>query len=127
MLALVEGLAETIALAEGIGVDPRAFLEMIDGGPMFAPYAKLKGEAMIERSFEPSFPLALAAKDAGLISRRRAPDAPAAEADPRPDAEGGRRGPRRGGHGGDICRALVIVDFQNDFTPGGALAVPRRR
>ena len=25
------------------------------------------------------------------------------------------------------ARALVIVDFQNDFTPGGALAVPRRR
>ena len=34
---------------------------------MFAPYAKIKGEAMIERSFEPSFPLALAAKDAGLM------------------------------------------------------------
>jgi nicotinamidase/pyrazinamidase len=24
-----------------------------------------------------------------------------------------------------MARALVIVDFQNDFTPGGALAVPR--
>ena len=23
-----------------------------------------------------------------------------------------------------MARALVIVDFQNDFTPGGALAVP---
>ena len=41
---------------------------------MFAPYAKIKGEAMIERSFEPSFPLALAAKDAGLIAEARAPD-----------------------------------------------------
>jgi len=68
VLSLVEGLAETIALAEQLGVDPRDFLAMIDGGPMFAPYAKLKGEAMIERSFEPSFPLALAAKDAGLIA-----------------------------------------------------------
>ena len=26
-----------------------------------------------------------------------------------------------------VARALVIVDFQNDFTPGGALGVPRRR
>jgi len=67
VLALVEGLAETIALAEALGVDPRAFLDMIDGGPMFAPYARLKGEAMIDRAFEPSFPLALAAKDAGLM------------------------------------------------------------
>src|SRR3712207_9215207 len=24
-----------------------------------------------------------------------------------------------------MARALVIVDFQNDFTPGGALAVPQ--
>jgi 3-hydroxyisobutyrate dehydrogenase len=75
VLSLVEGLAETIALAEQLGVDPRDFLAMIDGGPMFAPYAKLKGEAMIERSFEPSFPLALAAKDAGLIVEA-APDLP---------------------------------------------------
>ena len=67
VLALVEGLAETIALSEGLGVDPRKFLDMIDGGPMYAPYARLKGTAMIERSFEPSFPLALAAKDAGLM------------------------------------------------------------
>jgi 3-hydroxyisobutyrate dehydrogenase len=75
VLALVEGLAETIALAEELGIDPRKFLEMIDGGPMFAPYAKLKGEAMIKREFPPSFPLALAAKDAGLITEA-APDLP---------------------------------------------------
>src|ERR1039458_2196927 len=25
---------------------------------------------------------------------------------------------------GDMARALIIVDFQNDFTPGGALPVP---
>jgi 3-hydroxyisobutyrate dehydrogenase len=75
VLALVEGLAETIALAERLDVDPRAFLAMIDGGPMFAPYAKSKGEAMIERDFPPSFPLALAAKDAGLIAEA-APDLP---------------------------------------------------
>jgi 3-hydroxyisobutyrate dehydrogenase len=67
VLSLVEGLAQTIALAEGLGSDPRTFLEIIDGGPMFAPYAKLKGDAMIERSFEASFPLALAYKDAGLM------------------------------------------------------------
>jgi 3-hydroxyisobutyrate dehydrogenase len=75
VLALVEGVAETIALAEELGIDPRKFLEMIDGGPMFAPYAKLKGEAMIAREFPPSFPLALAAKDAGLIAEA-APNLP---------------------------------------------------
>jgi 3-hydroxyisobutyrate dehydrogenase len=68
IVALVEGLAETMAFAEGIGVDPRRFLEVIDGGPMGPPYAKLKGTAMIERSFEPSFTLAMAAKDAALVA-----------------------------------------------------------
>jgi 3-hydroxyisobutyrate dehydrogenase len=68
IVALVEGVAETIAFAEGIGVDPRKFLEVIDGGPMGPPYAKLKGTAMIDRSFEPSFTLSLAAKDAALVA-----------------------------------------------------------
>jgi 3-hydroxyisobutyrate dehydrogenase len=67
VVTLVEGVAESIALAEGLGLDPQLFLDIIDGAPMDSPYAKLKGRAMIERDFEPSFPLALAAKDAGLV------------------------------------------------------------
>ncbi len=66
LLSLLEGLGESVALAEGLGVDPAAFLDIIDGGPMGPPYAKMKGTMMIERSYEPSFPLALAAKDARL-------------------------------------------------------------
>ncbi len=66
LLALIEGLAESVALAEGLGVDPAAFLDIIDGGPLGPPYAKMKGTMMIERSYEPSFSLALAAKDARL-------------------------------------------------------------
>jgi 3-hydroxyisobutyrate dehydrogenase len=34
---------------------------------MYAPYVKVKGVPMIERSFEPSFSLKLAHKDAGLV------------------------------------------------------------
>jgi 3-hydroxyisobutyrate dehydrogenase len=66
VVTLTEGIAETIALAEGLGLDPARIFEILDGGPMLPGYAKLKGTAMIERNFEPSFPLALAAKDAGL-------------------------------------------------------------
>jgi 3-hydroxyisobutyrate dehydrogenase len=66
LLALVEGLAESTLLAEGLGLDPRRFLEMIDDGPLSAAYAKLKGPMMIERSYDPSFPLRLAHKDAAL-------------------------------------------------------------
>jgi 3-hydroxyisobutyrate dehydrogenase len=67
VLALVEGLAETIALAEGLGVAPESFLEAISGGLMDCGYAQQKGRAMIDRSFEPAFPLRLAAKDVRLI------------------------------------------------------------
>ncbi|MEA2481327.1 MAG: 3-hydroxyisobutyrate dehydrogenase [Thermoleophilaceae bacterium] len=67
LVALVEGLAETIAFAESIGVDPASFLETIEGGPLGPAYAQLKGKAMIEREFPPSFPLSLALKDARLV------------------------------------------------------------
>ena len=66
LLGMTEALAEAIALAEGLGVDPRTFLETIDGAPVGAPYAQLKGPMMIDGEFPPAFPLALAAKDAGL-------------------------------------------------------------
>jgi 3-hydroxyisobutyrate dehydrogenase len=67
LLSLIEGLGETIAFAEGIGIDPAQFLEAISGGPIDTAYAQMKGRMMIERSFEPSFKLELAAKDAGLV------------------------------------------------------------
>jgi len=51
------------------------FLDTIEGGPLGLPYAKLKGGAMIKGDFTPSFPLAHAAKDAGLIIDA-APDLP---------------------------------------------------
>jgi 3-hydroxyisobutyrate dehydrogenase len=67
ILTLVEGLAETVAFAEGIDIDPAQFLEVISGGPTDTAYAQLKGKMMIEGSFEPSFKLELAAKDARLV------------------------------------------------------------
>jgi 3-hydroxyisobutyrate dehydrogenase len=67
LLSLVEGLAETVAFAEGIDIDPDQFLETIAGGPIDNAYAQMKGRMMIERSFEPAFKLELAAKDARLV------------------------------------------------------------
>jgi 3-hydroxyisobutyrate dehydrogenase len=67
IVALMGGLAETIAFAESIGVDPKRFLETIDGAPMGTPYAQLKGAAMVEREFPPAFALAGARKDARLV------------------------------------------------------------
>jgi 3-hydroxyisobutyrate dehydrogenase len=67
LVTLVEGLAETIAFAETIGIDPQTFLETIDGGPLGPAYAQLKGKAMIAKEFPPAFSLKLARKDAGLV------------------------------------------------------------
>ena len=67
VVTLMEGVAESIALAEGAGLDPRLFLDTIKGGGSDSPYAQLKGRAIIERSFSPSFALSGAHKDAGLV------------------------------------------------------------
>jgi 3-hydroxyisobutyrate dehydrogenase len=79
ILAVVEGAAETLALAEGLDLDPQLVLDALAGGPLDLPYLQMKGKAMIERDFEPSFRLSLAAKDAGLVedaARRRELDLP---------------------------------------------------
>jgi 3-hydroxyisobutyrate dehydrogenase len=67
VLTLTVGIAQSVALAEGLGVDPRSFLAAIAGGGTDTPYAHLKGGAMIERSYPVAFGLAAARKDAGLI------------------------------------------------------------
>jgi 3-hydroxyisobutyrate dehydrogenase len=64
---LVALLGETVAFAEAIDVDPAQFLATIDGGPLDSAYAQMKGKAMLERSYDPSFTLALAAKDVRLV------------------------------------------------------------
>jgi 3-hydroxyisobutyrate dehydrogenase len=82
LLSLTEGVAETIALAEALDVDPKVFLGTIEGGPLDSAYAQMKGGSMIERSFEPSFALSLARKDAGLVleaAERHDQPAPLAE------------------------------------------------
>ncbi len=67
LLSLTEAVAQTVAFAESLDVDPRVFLQTIAGGPLDVAYAQMKGGAMIERSFDPSFALAMALKDAGLV------------------------------------------------------------
>jgi 3-hydroxyisobutyrate dehydrogenase len=67
LLALVNGLAESLALARALGLDPQVFLDTIKGGGTDTPYAQLKGKAMLAEEFPPSFPLRVARKDANLV------------------------------------------------------------
>jgi 3-hydroxyisobutyrate dehydrogenase len=68
VLSVVEAGAETIALAEGLGIDPDLFFKTIEGSALDLPYLRTKGSAIAARDFRPSFRLALAAKDATLVA-----------------------------------------------------------
>ncbi|GAB3445383.1 NAD(P)-dependent oxidoreductase [Phycicoccus ginsengisoli] len=61
------GVGQALALAEGLGVDPRLFLEAIGGGPTDTPYAQLKGGLVLERAYAPAFAVDNVSKDVGLM------------------------------------------------------------
>jgi 3-hydroxyisobutyrate dehydrogenase len=63
---LVESVAESFVLAEGLGLDPQRFLDAIRGMPMDSPYAHLKGEKILTEQYAANFTLGLALKDVRL-------------------------------------------------------------
>jgi 3-hydroxyisobutyrate dehydrogenase len=67
VLSITGATAQSVAFAQRLGIDPRLFLDVISGGPLDCGYAQVKGKAMIERDFTPSFGLNGAAKDSELI------------------------------------------------------------
>jgi 3-hydroxyisobutyrate dehydrogenase len=69
IVALVEGAAEALALAESTGLDPKLVIDAVSGGPLDVPYLQIKGGMMLERDFPTSFKLSLAAKDARLAAK----------------------------------------------------------
>jgi 3-hydroxyisobutyrate dehydrogenase len=83
VVVVTEGTAETVALAEALGLDPNLVLEAVSGGALDLPYMRMKAKLMLEREFPPSFTLTLAAKDARLVveaAERHGADLPAARA-----------------------------------------------
>ena len=106
VLTVTEGAAETIALAEGLGLDPALLFEALDGGTLDLPYLRIKGKAIVERNFEPAFRLALAAKDAALVedaAKRRGLDLPVLEAVRARMAEGAKE------HGDEDMAATYLA------------------
>ena len=59
--------AQSLALAEKLGVDPRKFLESIEGAPTDSPYAQVKGEAMLAEDWSTSFAVDGVIKDVDLM------------------------------------------------------------
>jgi len=64
---LTAALGQSLALAEGLGVDPRQFLEAIEGGPVDMPYVHVKSTAMLDSAYDTSFAVDGVVKDLDLI------------------------------------------------------------
>jgi 3-hydroxyisobutyrate dehydrogenase len=67
VVGITNALAETIGMAEGVGIDPQRFLDGIAGGALDIGYAGLKGPGMIAGELPVTFALKLALKDVNLM------------------------------------------------------------
>ncbi|MGK5684347.1 NAD(P)-dependent oxidoreductase [Actinoplanes sp. URMC 104] len=69
VLALTHAGAETLSLAEALGVDPDRFLELIEGGPLDNAYLRAKvGLVRGDKLSPAAFAVTTAEKDARLIA-----------------------------------------------------------
>jgi 3-hydroxyisobutyrate dehydrogenase len=64
---LTAAVGQSVALAGQLGIDPRLFVEALDGGASDSPYVHAKGAMMIEDDYPVSFALDGVRKDLGLI------------------------------------------------------------
>ncbi|GGV92093.1 dehydrogenase [Streptomyces gelaticus] len=67
VITMVNNIAECLNLAEGLGVDPQTFLDVMKGGPLDSAYLQGKSAAVLSGDLTPSFTLSTALKDTRLI------------------------------------------------------------
>lgn len=68
VLAVTTAAAEALALARGLDIDPDLFLQAVAGGPLDCAYLQSKAAAIRSGDFTANFSVALAGKDARLVS-----------------------------------------------------------
>lgn len=136
LLGLVGALAEAVALARATDVPPEQFLEAIEGGPLGAPYARIKGTAT--RTWRPSTGPTAPARDdpaapacrpepqvaSGAAATERPPSLPRASSSP-------RRSPGTGREKKYPCTCVQPIDFRVATcaavsTPSTTVGMPRR-
>ncbi|RVX43011.1 3-hydroxyisobutyrate dehydrogenase [Nonomuraea polychroma] len=66
-ISLTAVVAESLALAKGLGMDPDLVRQVISGGPLDNAYFQAKSKAIMEGDFTPSFTVSNAEKDTRLI------------------------------------------------------------
>jgi 3-hydroxyisobutyrate dehydrogenase len=109
VLAVINGTAEALALAEGLGVDPGDFLGALEGTALDSPYLRMKAEAVISGDYAPSFTVSGAAKDARLIARTA--EQAGVRLDLAPAAAERLARAERQGHGGKDAAASYLASF----------------
>ncbi|CAM5553288.1 dehydrogenase [Streptomyces spiroverticillatus] len=68
VVALTNGVGEALALAKGLDVDPKLFLDAVTGGPLDSGYFQGKSGVVLSGDFTPSFSVDNAEKDARLAA-----------------------------------------------------------
>jgi 3-hydroxyisobutyrate dehydrogenase len=76
MSILIEGVAETMELADRLGIGHQQLADVIEGGPLDAPIAGAKFHKMDRRDFAAEFPLEWALKDVDLAISAARGDTP---------------------------------------------------
>jgi 3-hydroxyisobutyrate dehydrogenase len=76
MSILIEGVAETMELADRLDIGHQQLAEVIKGGPLDAPIAAAKFDKMDQRDFAAEFPLEWALKDVDLAVSAARGDTP---------------------------------------------------
>ena len=76
MSILIEGVAETLELADRLGIGHQQLAEVIEGGPLDAPIADAKFHKMDRGDFTAEFPLEWALKDVDLAIGAAGGEAP---------------------------------------------------
>ncbi|MBL1092680.1 MULTISPECIES: NAD(P)-dependent oxidoreductase [Streptomyces] len=68
VMTLITGTGETMALAKGLGVDPREVLAAVAGGALDVPYLRMKSDLILSGEYPASFTVSAARKDTRLIT-----------------------------------------------------------
>ncbi|RSN10269.1 3-hydroxyisobutyrate dehydrogenase [Nonomuraea sp. WAC 01424] len=103
-------VAEALALAKGLGLDPGLVREVVSGGPMDNVYFQAKSKAILEGDFEPSFTVHNAEKDTRLITQ--AGEAAGVRLDMVAAAGERLRRAEAQGHGGQDMAATYFASFE---------------
>ncbi|MGW2562764.1 NAD(P)-dependent oxidoreductase [Streptomyces sp. NPDC001514] len=109
--ALNHSIAESLALARGLGVDPQAFLDSVSGGALDSGYLRAKASVILSGDYTPSFSVANALKDTRLITE--AAERAGVLVDVAQAGIARFERAERAGHGDDDMAASYLASFED--------------